>query len=173
MRPISEPNTKPVARRSNAGVRRRAADSGQSMLELALMFPFLLLLLLGTAELGRAIYYTIAVNNAATAGAEYGAQNVTSASDNTGMQHSAGMDASFSSMSTTSTHGCTCDTGNGTSCTNPVPAPSSCDPSNSCSGTVVECVQVTTTATFHPLFDYPGLPSSFTTNGQAVMRVRN
>lgn len=140
------------------------------------MLPFLVLLMLGIVELGRAIYFTIAVNNAATAGVEYGAQNVTSASDNSGMQTAATNDAhlprNLPAMTITSNHGCTCDTGNGMSCTYPVPAPSSCDPSNSCAGTVVECVQVTTTDTFQPLFNYPGLPSSFSANGVAVMRVR-
>ena len=40
------------------------------------------------------------------------------------------------------------------------------------SGKVVECVQVTTTASFNPIFSYPGLPTSYTANGRAVMRVR-
>lgn len=178
MKPISEDTAKAVGK-LGAGVRRQSRDSGQSMLELALMLPFLALLLLGIVEMGRAIYYTIAVNNAATAGAEYGSQSSTkTAGDYTGMQNSATMDANFSAMSATGTRGCTCDNGNGNSCVYPVPSPSTCDPNSgnyvSCTGgTVVECVQVTTTANFSPLFSYPGLPSSFTANGKAVMRVRN
>lgn len=155
----------------------RKSERGQTMLEFALMLPFMLLLGVGIVEIGRAIFYTIAVNNAATAGVEYGSQNGTTASDTSGMQNAATSDANFSAMTAVATHGCTCDNGGGTtaeSCTYPVPAPSTCSAAieSTCSGTIVECVQVNTTATFSPIFNYPGLPSSYTANGKAVMRVR-
>src|SRR5450759_2469354 len=61
----------------------RTAESGQTLLEFALMLPFLMLLLLGIAEIGRAAFIAIKVSNAATAGAEYGSQNSTTASQTT------------------------------------------------------------------------------------------
>ena len=51
-----------------SGVRK---DEGQSFVELALALPFLLLLLLGLADFGRAFYYTTIISNAARAGAAY------------------------------------------------------------------------------------------------------
>jgi Flp pilus assembly protein TadG len=148
----------------------QAAEGGQSLVEFALMLPLMCLLLLGVVEIGRAAFYSIRVGNAATAGVEYGSQNPSTASDTTGMTTAAKNDANLSSMTANATWGCTCDTGAGTSCTKPAPPPSSCG--NACAGQVVECVQVTTTVTFSPLFHYPRLPSSFTANGNAVMRVR-
>jgi len=46
-------------------------DSGQSLVEVALALPLLLLILLGVADLGRAFYYTTAVASAARQGAAY------------------------------------------------------------------------------------------------------
>jgi len=148
----------------------KPAESGQSLMELALMLPFMCLVLLGVVEIGRAAFYSIRVANAAAAGVEYGGQSPSTASDTTGMTTAATNDANLSTMTASATYGCACDTGSGTSCSYPVSPPSSC--SNACSGQVVECVEVTTHATFSPLFNYPALPSSFQANGRAVMRVR-
>jgi Flp pilus assembly protein TadG len=48
-----------------------ACETGQSLVEVALALPLLLLVLLGLADLGRAFYYTTAVAAAARAGAAY------------------------------------------------------------------------------------------------------
>lgn len=152
--------------------RFRFAQQGQAILEFALMLPCLLLLSVGIVEIGRALYYTIEVNNAAAAGVSYGAHQV-SVGDFliTPMQTAAVADAANMSgtMTATATYGCTCDTGNGTSCSYPVPAPATCD-TITCSGQIAHCVQVKTHATFSPIFNYPGLPTSFEANGKAVMR---
>ena len=154
------------------------AECGQTLTEFALMLPFLLVLFLGVVELGRAAFITITVTNAATAGAEYGSTNNATAGDINGMKAAALEDANYSGMTFTSptpTYGCLCDTGSGVSCTNPVPAQSTCKTiAATCTGSShpVECVQVSTTATFSSLFHYPGLPATFQTNGNAVMRVR-
>jgi len=55
------------------GKRHMQRQSGQSLFEMALMLPFLLLLALGVIELGRFAYIGILVGNAAHAGAFYGA----------------------------------------------------------------------------------------------------
>ena len=47
-------------------------EGGQSYLELALVLPFLVLLLLGTLDVGRAFNAQIVVMNAAREGARYG-----------------------------------------------------------------------------------------------------
>jgi hypothetical protein len=181
------------------GRRPKAAESGQTLLEFALMLPFMMLLLLGIAEIGRAAFITITVTNAATAGAEYGSQNPADASDDTDMQKRALCDANgeaggvyncnpggiLSPPSTIwSCHACACDGGTGISCnTIAWPAPGTdCSTTNNCAavygactGTTshfVECVQVTTHAQFSPLFHYPGLPTTYQANGKATMRVR-
>jgi len=50
-----------------------AGQAGQSLVEVALALPVLLLVLLGLADLGRAFYYTTAVASAARQGAAYAA----------------------------------------------------------------------------------------------------
>jgi Flp pilus assembly protein TadG len=50
-------------------------DEGQSLVELALLLPLLLLILLGLADFGRAFYYTTIISNAAREGAAYLSQN--------------------------------------------------------------------------------------------------
>jgi Flp pilus assembly protein TadG len=150
---------------------RKRRESGFSLVEFALMLPFLLLLGTGVVELGRAVAITILVNNGAAAGVGYGAQDSLTAQDTAGMQNAAKADASFGSMTATGANGCTCDYGTGTSCSYPI-LEGSC-PTISCpGGQVVECVQVTTHASFTPLFHFPGLPASYQANGAAVMRVR-
>jgi Flp pilus assembly protein TadG len=48
---------------------------GQSLVEIALAFPILLLLVLGIADLGRFAAYSLAVTHAARDAAEYAAKN--------------------------------------------------------------------------------------------------
>src|SRR4051812_17530134 len=53
-------------------VRRTASDSGgQSVLELALLLPVLMLILVGAIDLGRLVQAEVVVNNAARIGAQY------------------------------------------------------------------------------------------------------
>jgi Flp pilus assembly protein TadG len=159
----------------------RINERGQAILEFALMLPCLMLLSVGVIEVGRAIYYTIEVNNAATVGVEYGGQGYETETDTPGMQTKAMADAiNLPSMTASATYGCTCDEGAGTSCTYPVPPTSSCAAPKKSDGSdctspahIVTCVQVSTQATINPLFNYPGLPSSYVANGKSVMRVRN
>ena len=166
-----------------SAARRRTGERGQTLLEFALLAPFMVLLAVGVVELGRAIYYTIEVNNAASAGAEFAAQDAITASDDNviNVKDVAVCDANGGSPpacrsgvltagNVTVVHGCVCDNGAGTSC-NPMPLAGSCA-GISCANQTAECVQVLTTATFPPLFNYPGLPTSYTANGKAIMRVR-
>jgi len=46
-------------------------NAGQSLVEVALALPLLLLILIGLADLGRAFYYTTAIASAARQGAAY------------------------------------------------------------------------------------------------------
>ncbi len=57
----------------------READEGQSLIEIALTLPLLLLTLLGVVDAGRAFYYTSTIANAAHVGAAYAAAHAGSA----------------------------------------------------------------------------------------------
>jgi Flp pilus assembly protein TadG len=137
-----------------------ARERGSSLVEFALMLPFLTLLLLGVIDLGRAYYVNVEVSNAAYTGALYGTQNH---SDTTGMQNAATGDApDVAGITATATYGCECSDGS-----NAVP---SCSTQPTCSVNVVNYVQVTTSATYKPMFPWPGIPSSLALQGSAKLR---
>jgi Flp pilus assembly protein TadG len=140
-------------------------ESGQSLVEMALLTPVLLLLLVGIIEVGRFAYYSIEVANAARAAVQYGAQSLAASKDIPGIQQAALRDASDVSGMTFNpppTNLCACSESSSVyvGC-----------PALSCAGHQVVFVQVDTTATITPLFRYPGLPTTFTARGHAIMRV--
>jgi Flp pilus assembly protein TadG len=144
--------------------RRVLAERGQSVAEMALITPVLLLLLVGTIEIGRFAYYGIEVSNAARAGVQYGAQSLMDSKDVAGITQAARNDApEVATMNVKATNRCACSNS---------PANFVGCPARGCSpGHALVFLQVDTTANIQPLFRYPGLPASFTTRGQAIMRV--
>ena len=153
-------------------IRFTTAETGMNLLEFALLLPCLLLIVVGVVDIGRAAYMSMIVSHGATAGVEYGAQNSKTAADSAGMKTAATQDATVvTTNNTTATAACGCDNGTGISC-NPLPT-AACNSSLSCpGGQIIECVKVTTHASFDPIISWPGLPSSYQANGSAVMRVR-
>jgi Flp pilus assembly protein TadG len=148
-----------------------ASESGQTLVEFALVLPLLVLFAIGAVEMGRLVYMSIGVSNAAHAGAQYGCQNGAHAGDVAGMQTAAAADApdlvgaTNGNLTTTPTSYCQCSDGSSanSSCTTNPPA---------CTGThLVQFVSVSTTATYTPWFPYPGIPSSVALHGSAVMQV--
>jgi len=146
------------------------SESGQTLVEVALILLLLVSLTIGAVDLGRLAYMTIGVTNAAHAGAQYGCQNVAMAANLTAIETAATNDASdlvgatHGNLTATATNFCQCADGSSpnSSCSNPPP----------CSAThLVQYVSVSTTASYSPWFPYPGIPSSLKLNGQAVMQV--
>src|SRR5438876_4434317 len=70
----------------------RDGEDGQAMIELALSLPLLCLLLLGAAELGRVVYASIEVSNAARAAAQYGGSRHAATTDSGGITNAAKAD---------------------------------------------------------------------------------
>lgn len=65
--------------RRNCEWERSHGQRGQGMVELAVILPLLLIILLGTIDLGRALYTYVALTNAAREAARYAAINDTAA----------------------------------------------------------------------------------------------
>ena len=133
-----------------------------------LIAPLLALLLMVAGDLGRVFYLSIAVDNAASAGADFAAQEG-NANDTTGMETAACNDFGISPLATckktlalTATSFCNAQT---------VQAPA---PRLACTSTCAGpgSPEVTATATFSTLLPYPGIPSVPSVNGQAAMRVQ-
>jgi Flp pilus assembly protein TadG len=140
-------------------------ERGQSLVELALIFPVFMLLVVGAAEFGRLAYAAIEVSNAARAGASYGSQNHITASDFPNIELAATTDAfNISGVTATAANSCACSSGGTITCSTALTSCPSPD-------RIIEYVQVNTSGTVDPLFHYPGLPTTFTLTGQAIMRV--
>jgi Flp pilus assembly protein TadG len=153
-----------AALRATTAARRHFAQRGQSVAEVALVTPMLLLLLLGAIEIGRFAYYGIEVSNAARAAVQYGAQSLADSKDISGITQAAQRDApEVPGLNVSASDRCACSN-----------TPSSfvaCPALRCSSGHPLVFLQVDTTARIKPLFRYPGLSSTFPAHGHAIMRV--
>lgn len=165
---------------------RRSRERGSALVELAITLPMLSLIMIGGAELARIAYAAIEVQNAARAGAAYGSQTSVKAQDSSGIKHAAQNEAPNITDLTfpTVTQYCVCQTTNSSVGSNTTSAQLSCSSStvnaanycptsttNNVTDTIVEYVYVSTQAQVKTMFNYPGIPSSFTLNGFSEMRV--
>jgi Flp pilus assembly protein TadG len=142
----------------------RITQSGQALLEVALVTPLLMLLAVGIIEIGRYAYYSILVADAARAGAQYGAQNLATAADKTGIRNAAENDGqNLSELTVTSKPQCGCT---GSAIGDTCPATACASPNHA-----LVYVKVTVTGTFNSLFKYPGIPRSIACDSTQLMRV--
>jgi Flp pilus assembly protein TadG len=141
------------------GAARVRACSGQTVVEVALLLPLLLLLLVGVIEIGRYAYFDILISNAARAGAQYGAQSLIQAADVAGIRTAAQNDG-LAAMTITATQQCGCAAG----------ALGGCPTGAVCPQPLVY-VQVTATDRYNSLFRYPGIPRSLRLTSTVTMRV--
>jgi Flp pilus assembly protein TadG len=138
--------------------------TGGALVELALIVPIFTVLLVGAAEFARLAYAAIEVSNAARAGVAYGSQSSSTASNLTGMQTAATNDSpNVSGLTATATEFW--------SCSNAPSTQSSTPPTCTTGNHLLNYVQVRTTATVDPLIHVPGLPTTYTLRGLAIMRV--
>lgn len=158
-----------------AHCRGLGGESGSALVELAVVVAFLgIPLLLGTAEMASLVYDSIEISNAANAGAAYGMQSLTFASNTSGMTTAAQNEASdfgaALSVTPTTYYACSSAIG-GTQYTG---ASAQSNANAGCTGTgnhALEFVQVKTSASVTPSIHWLGLPSSFTLTGSSVMEV--
>jgi Flp pilus assembly protein TadG len=136
-------------------------ERGQSLVETALVFPVLITMLVGAVEMARVARASIAVANAAKAGAQYGGESGFTAQDSTGIATAASNEASTLSVTTSSSVACSCSDGSASTCLN-----SDCSNSH-----IEETLTVNTQSTVNASIRLPGLPTSFTVKGQSIQRV--
>jgi Flp pilus assembly protein TadG len=142
-------------RAGEAGILRD--QSGQSLVELALIAPILLILLIGLVEMGRYAYISILVGNAAHAGVSYAAQSLPQSMDLNGITTAADNDFQNNGQPVGNlivsppVTACGCDS-DGT-----IASASSCTGNGAgvcITGQWVVTVSVTASGTFNPLFGY-------------------
>ncbi len=159
---------KGIERVRRARGERIRSQRGSSLVELAIVIPFLVLLALGAIDFGRAFYLSIEVANAARAGAQYGVKNP---SDVPGMKLAAQNDAHdvLNLDPPVATWGCECSDGSASvaNCA----SPPTCPGGSSSPIYLVDYVQVNTSAAYRPIIAWPGIPVSVPMSGQAKMRL--
>jgi Flp pilus assembly protein TadG len=135
-------------------------ESGNSLIELALAVPLLLLMLLGTADFGRLFYESIAVENAARCGTQFAVVSTANHNNLAGIQQAALNDLPVSaSASALATKVCRCGWGAENDC------------STTCSSKRTY-IRVRVQKTFTPLVPYPGIPSSVLLRADSIMRIK-
>ena len=151
---------------ATAGVRPESTkEKGQAMIEFALLLPVLLIILLGIIEFGRAAFYAIEVADAARAGAQYGSQSLADAANETNIMAAAqnnAQDMGGALMVNNISTACVCPGGGVV---------------GSCTAALAGCyplvyLTVTTSYVFTPLFNYPGLPTTYNLTGSSTLPVQ-
>ncbi len=128
-------------------------QDANSLIELALVLPVLLVVLVGGIDFGHGFYEAIEVSSAAQAAALYGVQNPT---DTAGMTKLAKLNAQdVTGLTVTAISGCECSDGTNatTNCSNLTAL--------LCSANTVRFVDITVTGTYVPLLTFPGVSTNF------------
>jgi Flp pilus assembly protein TadG len=151
------------------------AQSGQSLIEFAVLLPFLLLLLIGGIEIGRYAYLGILVGNAAHAGAFYGSQTLSQSVDTAGIITAADNDflnngQLVNTLTVTSSVACGCDN---LGTITPATCSGTTTAGTCTAGHWVVTVSVQASGTFKALFNYPGIPATIAVTRTSTMRVPN
>ena len=144
----------------------RDSEAGNAMVELAVVMPILILIAIGVMDYGRVYFTSIAVANAARAGAEWGAQNLGAfATDAAGIQAFAQADGNeVAPITITSARVCRCGS-----------TVVTCGTTSDCGGgygPAMEFVEVTASKSVALLIKWPGLPTSITVSRTAVWRAQ-
>jgi Flp pilus assembly protein TadG len=148
--------------------RRLAAESGASLVELAVALPVLILIMVGTIDFARAFYTAIELSNGARAGAQYGAQSGKNGQF-TNIESAARSGAfNIGNATAQASRSCQCATDSG--------AFTDTSPVNDCTATctggshMVISVTVTATSVFSTISRFPGIPHTLTINRAATLR---
>ena len=144
--------------------RLRTSEHGGALAELAVVLPLLILIAVGVMDYGRVFFTSIAVSNAARAGAEWGAQRLGVNSDKYAeMAAFAQLEGAEAGTITISANRvCRCGT-----------TVVTCSTGADCGGgygAAMQFVEVTATKSVTLLLRYPGLPTSVNISRTAIFR---
>jgi Flp pilus assembly protein TadG len=148
-------------------------NRGAALVELAVTLPMLVMVLVGAADFGRVFYTSMALTNAARAGAQYGAQSLSKSSDIAGMRSAASSSVSsenITGLTTSASATCLCWTDDGL--TSAAPSPNSCAGTCAASSHLVITVTVVAQAGFSTIVNYPGVPHTLNLTRTAALRAQ-
>jgi Flp pilus assembly protein TadG len=143
--------------------RLHRSDHGGAMVELAVVLPVLILIAIGVMDYGRVFFTSIAVSNAARAGAEWGSAGIAYQTKNTEMQDFAKLDGvEAGTIVVTSSRTCRCGV-TVVACT------------SVCGGGYGEpavYIEVTASKAVTMLLKYPGQPATVNVSRTATFRLQ-
>ena len=164
-----------VAPRSS---QRRRRETGAALIELAIALPILSVLLIGTIDFGRVFRLTMIVQNAARAGALFGAQSSANAASVTLMRQAGNAVLTANSLPTLNAvapvRTCECANDTGTFGAT-LPTANNCTSTATCpvGSHLIVNVAVTVTQNFSMTGAFSPFPASMTIVRTAKMRVLN
>jgi Flp pilus assembly protein TadG len=159
-----EPAASPGHTTNRCGHRQR--QRGNAVIEFTLIFPVLLLMLVGTMDFSRLFFGGIAMEGAARAGVQYGALSPGRAGDIDGIVAAAQADAAGQGLS-----GVTASTRTFCSCVGNA-STVSCSIAQCNGQTPNGYVEATVQYTFNSILRYPGFPADMVISRTAKMRVQ-
>jgi Flp pilus assembly protein TadG len=141
----------------------RLGEKGAAAAEFVVILPFLLVMLSGTWDFGRALHETARLQSAARAGVQYGAQSQTTATNNAAIIAAARADANdtSNSLSIVPTRVCGCANGTTIACT------------STCAGNAppFTYVRVTVQGPYSTIVSYPFIGNPITLQRTVEMMV--
>ncbi len=142
---------------------RKNNQRGSAVLEFVLTAPLLFLLMLGSADFGRAFYYSVTISNAAGAGALQGGQSLATSGHSDLSVQAARADASdVGTVSATAVRFCACPNGNKVDCL-----------LGTCGSDAPRVyVSCRVEKSFDTLVNWPAIPELFVVRREAFMRVQ-
>jgi Flp pilus assembly pilin Flp len=149
----------PVRRRPRS---LRREERGAAAVELAVVLPVLILMAIGAVEFGRVYFTAIRVANAATAGAQFGAQG-SGSGDPDFIRQVARDDADDQTLVVDSDRTCRCPDSE---------TPVACSSICAGYGNPQFFIRVTASKDLSLLFGYPGLPPAIPVSRTATVRVQ-
>jgi Flp pilus assembly protein TadG len=145
------------------------SEQGAAFVELAVTLPVLMVIVLGTIDFGRAFYTAIELNNAARAGAQYGAHSLAHAANHAGIIAAGKAASPDIAPYEVVQEELVCECASSSS-----PSVSSVACTGTCPGGqhLVVNVPVVASKTFSTYSMFPGVPNTFQIERAATMRAQ-
>ena|SRR5437773_2536310 len=147
----------------------RPTEAGAALVELAVAFPLLALLIVGTTDFARAFYTGIELINAARAAAQYGAQDLSHSADTATMQTIARTAGDLPGVTAVASRSCRCASDDGVAIGGAVSCTTSCTGGQHLITTVT--VDATSSFSINSALRLAGVPRTFQIQRSATLRV--
>ena len=159
-------------RLSLAGGLRLRSSHGAAFVELAVSLLVIVMVLVGTTDFARVYHHVIDLENAARAGAQFGATSLANSNDTAGMAAAAVAAAPDTPLTAVASNACVCASDDGSTTLRSVPCDDSCPEGATPEEHLVVMVTVNASYTFRTFAKVAPIPSNFTLTRTATLRAQ-